>query len=136
MKRHRAHRRHHHLRDAVAAADLERRVAVIDEDHLDLAAIVGIDRARRIEHRHAVLGREPRTRPDLRLVALGQRDGEAGGTIARAPGAIVTPRQTPSAAGRSTPAAPASAAAAAQAPAVIEPAQRMPIRSGHRVILS
>src|SRR6185369_6732883 len=53
-----AHRRHHHLGDAVAAPDLENLVAEVDQDHLDLAAIVGVHRARRIEHRHAVLGGE------------------------------------------------------------------------------
>src|SRR4051812_27449065 len=38
-KTHRAHRRHHHLRNPVAAPDLERIAAVVDEDHLHLAAI-------------------------------------------------------------------------------------------------
>src|SRR5687768_11272023 len=57
-KCHGAHRRHHHLRDAITAPDLERIAAMVDEDHFDLTAIVGIDRPRRIEHRDAMLGRE------------------------------------------------------------------------------
>src|SRR2546425_4119700 len=40
------HGRDHHLRDALAAPDRKRRVAVIDQEHGDLTAIVRIDRAR------------------------------------------------------------------------------------------
>ena len=64
---------------------------MVDEHHFDLAAIVGVDRARRIEHRDAVLGRETRAGPDLRLVALrAARWRSRVGTIARVPGAIVS----------------------------------------------
>src|SRR5688500_10525219 len=36
------YRRHHHLRDAIAALDGEGLLAVIDQDDADLAAIIGI----------------------------------------------------------------------------------------------
>ena len=52
--------------------------AEIDEQHLDLAAIVAVDRARRIEHGDAVLRGEPRARTHLRLEAVGQCHREAG----------------------------------------------------------
>ena len=45
-------------RDAVAAVHDERRVAVVHERHLDLAPVVGVDRARRVGDRDAVLGRQ------------------------------------------------------------------------------
>src|SRR3954465_11941680 len=64
---HGAHRRHDHLCDPVAPPDLERLLAVVDEDHLDLAAIVRIDCARRIEHGDAVFDRKPRSGTDLGL---------------------------------------------------------------------
>ena len=70
------HRRDHHLRDPLAAADHKRRIAVIDQDHADLAAIVRIDRAGRIEHGDAMSGREARARPHLGLKARRQRDRE------------------------------------------------------------
>ena len=50
----------------------------IDQDDLDLAAIVGIDRAGRIEHGDAVPQREPGARPDLAFGAGRQRDRDAG----------------------------------------------------------
>ena len=68
------HRRDHHLRDALAAANRKRFRAVIDQDDLDLAAIVGIDGAGRVQHGDAVLRGEPRAWPHLRLEAFGQRD--------------------------------------------------------------
>src|SRR3546814_2298048 len=46
---------HHHLRNAAAALDDEGLVAVVDQDDADLAAVVGIDGPRRIQHRDAVL---------------------------------------------------------------------------------
>src|SRR5262249_20125104 len=50
---------------------------MIDQDHLDLAAIVRIDRAGRMQHGDSVLGGEPRTWPYLRLVAGRQCDRES-----------------------------------------------------------
>src|SRR5467141_3548246 len=62
------HRRNHHLRDTLATADRERRVAVVDQQHADLAAIVRINRAWRIQHGDTVLRCEARARTDLRLI--------------------------------------------------------------------
>src|SRR5712664_5008354 len=62
------HRRNHHLRDTLATADRERRVAVVDQQHADLAAIVRVNRAWPIQHGETVLRREARARTDLRLI--------------------------------------------------------------------
>src|ERR1044072_4955363 len=43
------HRRHPHLRDAIAALDGEDLLAVVDQDHADLAAVIGVDRAGRVQ---------------------------------------------------------------------------------------
>src|SRR5690349_22603765 len=43
------HRRHHHLRNAIAALDGEDLLAVVYQDHADLAAIIGVDRAGRVQ---------------------------------------------------------------------------------------
>ena len=51
----------------------ERLVAEIDQDRLHLAAIVAVDRARRVEHRDAVVEREAGARPHLRLRSLSGR---------------------------------------------------------------
>src|ERR1700746_38483 len=40
------HRGDHHLSDALAAPDRKRRLAVVDQEHADLAAVIRIDRAR------------------------------------------------------------------------------------------
>ena len=53
--------------------------AEIDQQHLDFAAVVGIDGAGRVEHGETVLHGEAGARPHLRLDAGGQRDGDAGG---------------------------------------------------------
>src|SRR5882724_11638488 len=62
------HRRNHHLRDTLATADRERRVAVVDQQHADLAAIVRINRAWRIQHGDTVLRCDARAWTDLRLI--------------------------------------------------------------------
>ena len=67
--------------------DLEDAVAEIDQDHLDLAAIVRVDRARRVEHRDAVPQREAGARPDLALVAGRELQREAGRDQALGPAA-------------------------------------------------
>ena len=51
---------------------------MIDEQHLHLAAIVGVDGAGRIEHGYAVLDGEAGARTHLSLVTGWQGDGEAG----------------------------------------------------------
>src|ERR1700722_2699574 len=73
------HRRNHHLSDTLAAPDLERRVAVIDQQHADLAAIIRVNRARRVQHGDAVLCGEAGTRTDLRLIPGRQRDRQRRG---------------------------------------------------------
>src|ERR1700687_5030570 len=60
--------RNYHLRDALAAPDRKRRVAVVDQEHADLAAIIGVNRAGRVQHGDAVLRCQPRARPELRLI--------------------------------------------------------------------
>ena len=62
-----------HLCNSHAAADPKRLGAQIDKDYADFAAIVGIDRAGRIQHRDAVLRGEPGARPHLRFGAGRQR---------------------------------------------------------------
>ena len=56
----------------------ERLRPVIDQKHLDLAAIVGVDRARRVEDGDAMLAGEAGARPHLALIAVRERDGDAG----------------------------------------------------------
>ena len=51
--------RDHELGDAVATADKERLAAMVDQDHHQLAAIICVDGAGRVEQRHAVLERQP-----------------------------------------------------------------------------
>ena len=63
----------HELRDAVAATDADGGTAEVDEQHLDLAPVVGVDRPGRVEERQAVAVRETAARPDLPLVP--GRDG-------------------------------------------------------------
>src|SRR4051812_6955259 len=72
------HRRDHHLRDSLAATDREGRVAVIDQQHADLAAVIRVYRAWRVQHGDAVLGGQTRARADLRLESLRQCDDKAG----------------------------------------------------------
>ena len=67
------------LRDAVAARDAERLAAVIDQDDFDLAAIVGVDRARRVQDGDAVLQREAGARAHLAFEASRDRERDAGG---------------------------------------------------------
>ena len=72
-------RRDDELRDPVAAPDRERRLPVIDQDHLDLAAIVAVDGTGRVQDRDAMPGGEPGAGPHLRLVALGKMEAKPGG---------------------------------------------------------
>src|SRR5690606_5239936 len=66
-------RSQHELGHAVATSDDERLLAEIDQDDLELAAVVAVDRARRVRHRDAMLEREPGSRTNLDLVAVGYR---------------------------------------------------------------
>src|SRR5262245_28367254 len=66
------------LRDAIAGPDRVRPVAEIDECDLDLAAVVRIDRAGRVQHGHAGADGEPAPRPHLCLESIGESDRETG----------------------------------------------------------
>src|SRR5262245_20155796 len=74
------------LCDAIAASHGVGAVAVIDEDHADLAAIVGVDGAGAVEHGDAGLESEAGAGPYLRLELRGQRDGDAGADQGALPG--------------------------------------------------
>src|SRR5690606_14970450 len=52
--------------------------AEVDEQDLHLAAVVGIDGARRVEQGDAVPQGQPRTRADLAFVAFRNRERDAG----------------------------------------------------------
>src|SRR5260370_38747597 len=73
-----ADRRDDELGDALAALEDYGLAAEIGQDDVDLAAIVGVDRAWAVEHSDAVLEGEARARPDLPLIALGQSERYAG----------------------------------------------------------
>src|ERR1700737_4061392 len=75
---HAGHGSNHQLRDTLAAPDRERHLAVVDQEHADLAAIIRVNRAGRIQHSDAVLRCEARARTDLRLIARWQRDRQSG----------------------------------------------------------
>jgi aryl-alcohol dehydrogenase-like predicted oxidoreductase len=67
------------LRDAVALVHLIVGVRIgVDHQHHHLVAIAGVDEARGVHQRHAVLQRQPAAREDKTGVALGDRDGNAG----------------------------------------------------------
>lgn len=68
----------HQLSDAIAAADVKWFLSVVDEEHLHLAAVVGVDGAWCVKHGDAVFEREPGAGPDLAFKAFWQRDGVAG----------------------------------------------------------
>src|SRR5581483_12128861 len=51
----------------------------VDEDHADLAAVAGVDRARSVDQRDAAAGRQPGPRMDEGGVTQRQRDGDTGG---------------------------------------------------------
>src|SRR5258708_3755645 len=68
---------HHELRDLHAARDGESFRAMVDEDGCHLAAIIGIDSSRRVQHRYAMAKREPRSRPQLSLESFGERQRDA-----------------------------------------------------------
>jgi hypothetical protein len=69
-------RRDHQLGDAHPALDPHGRVAEVDEDHPDLAAVVGVDGPGRVRHGEALLEREPTAGAHLGLEPLGNRDLE------------------------------------------------------------
>ena len=68
--------RHDHLRDAVAIVDRERRVGEVGEDDTDLSAIIGVDRAGRVQDGDSVLDGQPAVWADLRLIAGWEFDAD------------------------------------------------------------
>jgi two-component system, NtrC family, nitrogen regulation response regulator NtrX len=81
-----AHLGHDQLRDALAATHDEGLLAVVDEQHRQLAAVVGVDRPRGIQHGEAMTQREPAAGADLGFEAHRQRDREPGGDQRALPG--------------------------------------------------
>src|SRR5579859_3238208 len=69
-------RRDHQLADAFAPADDEVLFAVVDQDNLHLAPVVGVDGARRVEAGDPVLERQARAWPHLAFEAGREREGE------------------------------------------------------------
>src|SRR5512135_2446591 len=67
------------LRDPVPAPYGERFLPEVREDHANLAAIVGVDRPRRVEARHAVADRQAAARPHLSLDPRRHRQGDPRG---------------------------------------------------------
>ena len=77
----------------------------VDQRHADFAAIIGIDRRRRVRQADPVLDRQSRTRPHLCLEPRGMAISSPVGTSTIAPASMTTSSAT--AAWRSMPAAPA-----------------------------
>lgn len=69
---------YHQLGDPIAPADDEGLAAVIDENYLYDAPIVGVDRARCVDHADTVPEREPAPRAHLGFEAFGYRHAQAG----------------------------------------------------------
>ena len=107
--------RHNELGDAVAAADGEGLGAVIDEQHHDLAAIVGVDGAGAVEQRHAMLS---------------ARAPSAGGSAPRSPAEARW--RSPSAPARGRPAASSSGCVCGSAATRSRPAAWLGLIGGKR----
>jgi hypothetical protein len=73
------HRQDDQLGDALAALDADGLGTVVDEQHLELAAVARVDETRCVEHGYALLHRQARARQHEPRVALGDGDGEPGG---------------------------------------------------------
>lgn len=68
-----------HLGDAFAVLDGEGFLSVIDQQHFDFTAVVGIDGTRTVEHGDAVFEGEAAARPYLRFIPFGQFNEQSGG---------------------------------------------------------
>ena len=71
-------RRDDQLRDALAPPHGERPVRQVHEEHHDLAPVVRVDGARRVQHRDAMVRGEPGARSDLALEPRGKGDAQPG----------------------------------------------------------
>ena len=78
------------LRDAVAIVDREGRVGEVGENDTDLSAVIGVDRAGRVQYSEAVLNGQPAAWADLRLIAGWEFERIPVGISARCMGASVT----------------------------------------------
>ena len=67
-----------YLSNTITAANREGETAEIDKNDFDFAAVVRIDRSRRIEYHHAVLDRKTAAGPHLHLVSGRNLVSEAG----------------------------------------------------------
>ena len=63
-----------HLANPLAVVYCERFVRQVHQNNADLAAIIGIDRTRRVQQRNPVFERQSATRTYLSLVSFGQCD--------------------------------------------------------------
>ena len=67
------------MRDAFAVFDAEGFVGQVHQDHLDFAAIVGVDRAGRVEYRYAAFRGETAARAHLRFITNRKFEEQARG---------------------------------------------------------
>src|SRR5690606_8898910 len=77
-KHRRLHLLHEQLREAIAAMDRERLTSQVDQDDLQLTAVVGVNRRGGIGEGDAMLEGEAGARARLQFVALRDGDREAG----------------------------------------------------------
>lgn len=68
-----------HLGDAFSILDGEGGLTVVDEQHFDFTAVVGIDGAGAIEDGDAVFEGEAAARPHLRFIPFGQFNEQSSG---------------------------------------------------------
>ena len=67
----------------------------LDRNHADLAAVIGIDSARAVEHRDPVLQRQARARSHLRFITGRQGKGDSGRDQRRVRPAVASPARRP-----------------------------------------
>jgi len=77
LNRHRV--RDHHLGYAIAMSNMKGCGAVVDQDHLNLATIVGVNRTRCVEKSHMKAPGQAASRPNLRFGPPRKGNGYAGG---------------------------------------------------------
>jgi hypothetical protein len=77
--------RNNHLRNPVALGNRIRRLAQIQQNHLQLAPVSRVHRPRTVWHRNGMLQRHPAPRPHLRLVARRQLNRQPRGHRLRHP---------------------------------------------------
>src|SRR5919108_947863 len=68
----------YHLGDTFPRLHHERLTAVIDDDNPDLPTIIRVDGAGRVDQRNTMPEGKAAAGPDLGLVSVGKRNGDAG----------------------------------------------------------